>query len=52
MQIGPRCKIRRAILDKYVEVPEGTTIGYDPEADRARNCTVTDQGITIIAKMQ
>lgn len=52
VQIGPRCRIRRAILDKYVEIPEATMIGFDPAEDRARNYTVTEQGITIIAKMQ
>lgn len=32
--IGPDAKIRRAILDKNVIVPAGTTIGHDPERDR------------------
>ena len=36
VQIGRHCKIRRAIIDKNVEIPPGTTIGYDLEADRQR----------------
>lgn len=50
--VGRHCRIRKAIIDKYVEIPQGTTIGYDPQEDRRRNYVVTDQGITIIAKMQ
>ncbi len=50
--VGRHCKIRRAIIDKYVEVPQGTTIGFDPEEDRRRNYLITDQGVTVIAKMQ
>ena len=30
VNIGRHCKIRRAIIDKNVEIPAGTTIGYDP----------------------
>jgi glucose-1-phosphate adenylyltransferase len=46
--IGPHSRIRRAILDKNVRVPERTEIGYDLEADRARGWPVTDSGIVVI----
>ncbi len=46
--IGRRAKVRRAILDKNVRVPEGAQIGYDLEADRARGWHVTDSGIVVI----
>jgi len=46
--IGRRAKVRRAILDKNVRVPEGAQIGYDHEADRARGWHVTDSGIVVI----
>jgi glucose-1-phosphate adenylyltransferase len=46
--IGQHSKIRRAILDKNVSVPERTQIGYDLEADRARGWHVTDSGIVVI----
>ena len=46
--IGRRAKVRRAILDKNVRVPEGSQIGYDPAADRARGWHVTDSGIVVI----
>ncbi len=47
--IGRNAKIRRAILDKNVRVPEGTQIGYDLKADRARGYHVTDSGIVVVA---
>ena len=49
VQIGRHAKVRRAIIDKSVQIPEGETIGYDLEKDRAR-FTVTDTGIVVIPK--
>jgi glucose-1-phosphate adenylyltransferase len=46
--IGRHAKVRRAILDKHVKVPEDAIIGYDPEADRARYF-VTDNGIVVLS---
>jgi glucose-1-phosphate adenylyltransferase len=46
--IGRRAKIRRAILDKNVRVPEDAVIGYDLERDRL-NHHVTESGIVVIA---
>src|SRR5579884_1706149 len=45
--IGRRAKVRRAILDKNVRVPEGATIGYDLDRDRAHH-HVTDSGIVVV----
>jgi glucose-1-phosphate adenylyltransferase len=49
VDIGRRCKIRRAIIDRDVHVPEGTVIGYDTEADRQKY-HVTDSGITVVTR--
>jgi glucose-1-phosphate adenylyltransferase len=49
VDIGRHCKIRRAIIDRDVHVPEGTVIGYDTEADRQRY-HVTDSGITVVTR--
>ncbi len=49
VNIGRHCKIRRAIIDKHVDIPAGTTIGYDLEKDR-RQFHVSDSGIVIIPK--
>jgi glucose-1-phosphate adenylyltransferase len=48
--IGRHAKVRRAILDKNVRVPENTLIGYDLDADRARGWHVTDSGIVVIGR--
>lgn len=48
-RIGRHSRIRRAIIDKNVSVPEGTEIGFDTEADKNR-FTVSDTGIVVIPK--
>jgi glucose-1-phosphate adenylyltransferase len=48
--IGRHAKVRRAILDKNVRIPENTLIGYDLDADRARGWHVTDSGIVVIGR--
>jgi glucose-1-phosphate adenylyltransferase len=45
--IGRKCKIRRAILDKNVRVPEGTRIGYDLENDSLYH-HVTESGVVVV----
>ncbi len=45
--IGRHAKVRRAILDKNVHVPEGATIGYDLERDRKFH-HVTESGIVVV----
>ena len=45
--IGRRSKIRRAILDKNVRVPEDAMIGYDLERD-AQFHHVTESGIVVV----
>jgi glucose-1-phosphate adenylyltransferase len=49
--IGRHARIRRAIIDKNVTVPEGYEIGFDLDSDR-KKFTVTDSGIVVIAKNQ
>ena len=48
--IGRHAKVRRAILDKNVRIPQNTTVGYDLDADRARGWHVTDSGIVVIGR--
>ena len=47
--IGRHSRIRRAIIDKNVKVPEGTEIGFDIETDKKR-FKVTETGIVVIPK--
>jgi len=49
VRVGRHAKIRRAIIDKDVEIPSGTVIGFDREADRQR-FFVTDNGLVVIPK--
>jgi len=49
VDIGRNAKIKRAIIDKDVTIPQGTEIGYDPEEDRKR-FTVTESGLVVVAK--
>jgi len=49
VNIGRHCRVRRAIIDRNVQLPEGTVIGYDTEADRQKYF-VTDSGITVVTR--
>ncbi|MGH9523668.1 MAG: glucose-1-phosphate adenylyltransferase, partial [Terriglobales bacterium] len=49
VNVGRHCRIRRAIIDRDVHIPEGSIIGYDIEADRQRYF-VTDSGITVVTR--
>jgi glucose-1-phosphate adenylyltransferase len=48
--IGRRARLRRAILDKNVQIPPDTEVGFDLEADRARGWHVTESGIVVIGR--
>lgn len=48
--ISRGAKVRRAILDKNVIVPEGFTIGYDRQLDESRGLTVSPNGLTVVAR--
>jgi glucose-1-phosphate adenylyltransferase len=47
--IGMRAKVRKAIIDKGVRVPDGMKIGYDLDKDRQR-FYVSDEGVVVIPK--
>jgi glucose-1-phosphate adenylyltransferase len=50
VDVGRYCRVRRAIIDKDVKLPPYTVLGYDPEFDRRRGFTVTEQGVVIVSK--
>jgi glucose-1-phosphate adenylyltransferase len=49
--VGPGAVVRRAIIDKGVQIEAGAQVGVDPDADRER-FVVSDGGIVVIGKGQ
>jgi glucose-1-phosphate adenylyltransferase len=49
VDIGRYAKIRRAIIDRDIQIPEKMEIGYDLDED-AKRFTVTDSGIVVVPK--
>ena len=52
VSVGRHVKIRRAIIDKDITIPDGTEIGYDHGEDRRRGYTVTESGIVVVSKTE
>jgi glucose-1-phosphate adenylyltransferase len=50
--VGRHAVVQRAIVDKFVTIPDDTRIGVDAEEDRARGFHVTPSGITVVGKGQ
>ena len=49
VNIGRHCRIRHAIIDRDVHIPDGTVIGYDPAEDK-RNYFVSPSGLTVVTR--
>lgn len=49
--VGRHARIKKAIIDKNVAVPDGMQIGYDLEADRGNGFTVTESGIVVVPRL-
>ncbi|MGC9199725.1 MAG: glucose-1-phosphate adenylyltransferase [Acidobacteriaceae bacterium] len=47
--IGRHCRIRHAIIDRDVHLPDGTVIGYDANEDKKRYF-VTASGLTVVTR--
>ena len=50
VEVGRHARVRRAIVDKDVVIPDGTSIGYDEEEDRVRGFTITENGVVVVPK--
>lgn len=48
VKIGRNARVRRAIINTDVTIPDSVVIGFDPQADRGRGYTVTEAGITVV----
>jgi glucose-1-phosphate adenylyltransferase len=49
VNVGRHAKIKHAIIDKDVVIPQGMVIGYDPAEDRKR-FFVSESGVVVVAK--
>jgi glucose-1-phosphate adenylyltransferase len=48
--IGANCRIKKAIIDRGCQIPEGATIGHDHDLDRERGFRVSESGVVLITK--
>jgi glucose-1-phosphate adenylyltransferase len=49
VNVGRHCRIRNAIIDRHVTIPEQTEIGFDQETDRQRY-HVSDNGVVVVVR--
>ena len=49
VNVGRHCRIRHAIIDRDVHIPDGTVIGYDTQDDK-KNYFVTPSGLTVVTR--
>jgi glucose-1-phosphate adenylyltransferase len=49
VDVGRNAKIRRTIIDKEVQIPEGMEIGYNLDEDSKR-FTITDSAVVVVPK--
>jgi glucose-1-phosphate adenylyltransferase len=47
VDIGRHCRLRRVVVERGCDIPEGTVIGEDPEAD-AKRFFVTPKGVVLV----
>ena len=50
VSVGRHSEIRKAIIDKNVEIPSYTKIGFNREEDIARGFYVSEGGVTVVPK--
>ena len=48
VEVGAHCTIRRAVLDRGCQIPEGMHIGVDHDEDRRRGFRVSSNGIVLV----
>jgi glucose-1-phosphate adenylyltransferase len=51
VNIGRHSRVKRAIIDRHVQLPENTVIGYDREADKQRY-QVTESGVVVVVRQE
>jgi glucose-1-phosphate adenylyltransferase len=48
--VEPNARVRKAIIDKKARIQAHASVGLDHDADRARGCSISENGITIVPK--
>jgi len=48
VDVGRNCRIHRSIIDRGCRIPEGLTLGLDPQTDVERGFYVSEGGITLV----
>ena len=48
-RIGKNANMRKAIIDKSVDIPGGTSIGYNHE-ENSKHFTMTEKGVVVVRK--
>ena len=48
VDVGRKCNIYNAVLDRGCRIPEEMTIGMDRDEDRRNGFYVTDNGVTLV----
>ena len=49
VNVGRHCRIRHAIIDRNVNIPDGTVIGFDAEEDK-KKYFVSPSGLTVVTR--
>jgi len=52
VRVGRDAIVRRAIVDKSVNIPDGAQVGVDLDLDRRRGFTVTEGGVIVVPKIE
>ncbi len=50
VEVGERCRIRKAIIDRGCVIPDGTEIGFDSEQDRKNGFRVSSNGVVLVTR--
>jgi glucose-1-phosphate adenylyltransferase len=50
VDVGRKCEIRRAVVDRGCNLPAGLTVGVAPELDEKNGFFVTDGGVTLVTR--
>lgn len=50
VNVGRETRLRRAIVEKGVNLPAGLAIGFDPAEDQARGFTRSEGGVTVVPR--